>query len=90
MYAYIMSHRTQITLTDEQYERLLEESNRTRLPIAELVRRALDQSYRPASHSEFVAALDKVFGIWSDREETPEEYVDRLRPGLGNRFSEIS
>jgi len=90
MYAYIMSHRTQVTLTDEQYERLLDESARSGLGIAELVRRALDERYGPATHDEFVEALDRVFGIWADREETPEQYVDRLRPGLGRRLSKIS
>ncbi|MBX3071715.1 MAG: ribbon-helix-helix domain-containing protein [Thermomicrobiales bacterium] len=86
-----MSHRTQITLTDDQYERLLTESERTGLSIAELVRRSIDDLYPSRrSHSEFVAALNATFGIWSDREETAEEYVDRLRPGLGERLAKVS
>jgi hypothetical protein len=35
-----MAHHTQITLADEQYERLGEESRRSGLGLAELVRRA--------------------------------------------------
>lgn len=33
MYGYIMSHRTQIILADEQYERLREESRRSGLSL---------------------------------------------------------
>lgn len=37
-----MSHRTQITLTDEQYRRLKRESKRTGVSLAELIRRRLE------------------------------------------------
>jgi hypothetical protein len=40
-----MSHRLQITVSDEQYEYLDEEADRSSLSIAELVRRALDTTY---------------------------------------------
>jgi hypothetical protein len=43
-----MSRRTHITLTDRQHNLLLEESGRSGLPMAELVRRAVDGTYRPA------------------------------------------
>ena len=49
MYTYIMSRRTQITFKDRQHRLLLEESVRTGLPMAELVRRAVDSVYRPAT-----------------------------------------
>lgn len=42
-----MSRRTQITLTDQQHELLLEESVRSSISMAELVRRAIDATYRP-------------------------------------------
>lgn len=85
-----MSHRTQITLTDKQYERLLTESERSGLSIAELVRRALDESIPQSTHDEFILSLDKVFGIWADRELDPIAYVKRFRPGLGKKFAEMS
>ena len=44
-----MSRRTQITLKDRQHRLLLEESVRTGLSMAELVRRAVDSVYRPAA-----------------------------------------
>jgi len=42
-----MSRKTQITLTDRQHCFLRDESDRTGLSMAELVRRAVDQAYRP-------------------------------------------
>ena len=42
-----MSRKTQITLTDRQHQLLLEESVRSSVSIAELVRRAIDATYRP-------------------------------------------
>ena len=79
MYSYIiMSHRTQITLTDEQYARLIEESNRSGVALAELVRRAIDQFYgRKAQREEFSRALDASFGIWRDHDFTTEQYLER-------------
>jgi hypothetical protein len=47
VYTYIMSRRTQITFKDRQHRFLLEESVRTGLSMAELVRRAIDDVYRP-------------------------------------------
>jgi hypothetical protein len=42
-----MSRKTQITLTDGQHRLLLEESVRSSVSMAELVRRAIDTVYRP-------------------------------------------
>jgi hypothetical protein len=42
-----MSRRTQITLTDRQHRLLFEESIRSSVSMAELVRRAIDTVYRP-------------------------------------------
>jgi hypothetical protein len=42
-----MSRKTQITLTDRQHRLLLEESIRSSVSMAELVRRAIDATYRP-------------------------------------------
>jgi hypothetical protein len=45
--AIIMSRKTQITLTDGQHQLLVEESVRSSVSMAELVRRAIDATYRP-------------------------------------------
>ncbi len=79
-----MSHRTQITLTDAQYDALKRESERTGLGLAELARRALTASYRVPSDD--VTALEASFGAWNAREEDGANYVERLRPGLGHRL----
>jgi hypothetical protein len=42
-----MSQKLQITLSDRQYDFLVDESERTGLSMAELLRRAMDLVYRP-------------------------------------------
>ena len=80
-----MSHRTQITLTDEQYERLCSEAHRTGLTLAELVRRAVERSYGGPLAEDMQQGLDESFGAWKDRDFDGEEYVDRVRRGVGRR-----
>ncbi len=82
-----MSHRTQITLEDEQYERLRAESARTGLGLAELVRRALDETYGTSTTQERELRLDAAFGTWMELEMDGAEYVASLRPGLGGRLA---
>jgi len=83
-----MSHRTQITLTDQQYERLLNESDRTGLGLAELVRRALTRCYGDVTSNERARALRESAGTWSDRDADGEAYVERLRRGMARRLAE--
>jgi hypothetical protein len=80
-----MSHRTQITLEDEQYARLLAEGARSGLGLAELVRRAVDVVYPSAASIEIkLAALDAGFGAWAEDDgEDRAAYLEALRPGLG-------
>ncbi|HVL52602.1 MAG TPA: CopG family transcriptional regulator [Actinomycetota bacterium] len=82
-----MSHRTQITLTDEQYDRLRHESARSGLGLAELVRRALDRSYGTATDRELLDALGQSFGSWTERHTDGAEYVDGLRRGMAQRLT---
>lgn len=83
-----MSHRTQITLTDDQYERLRTESERTGVGLAELIRRAVDRSYGTAKHATVVQALDDSFGSWTDRNYDGEGYVEGLRRGMARRLAD--
>ena len=83
-----MSHRTQITLTDQQYERLREESRRSGLGLAELVRRALDRSYGTSDGPAMRRALDASFASWGDRNFDGASYVDELRRGMSRRLAE--
>lgn len=81
-----MSHRTQITLTDEQYALLCDESRRTGVGLAELVRRAVDRSYGQPTIEERLQALHDSFGAWQDRDFDGEQYVERLRRGMAHRL----
>lgn len=91
MYAYIiMSHRTQITLTDEQYERLLARSRRSGLGLAELVRQAVDGMYGDATPGQQLSDLEAGFGAWGDgdHDEDGQAYVQALRPGMAKRLAD--
>jgi hypothetical protein len=48
-----MSRKTQLTLSDGQHDFLVTESYRTGLSMAELVRRAIDATYRPQVRPRF-------------------------------------
>jgi hypothetical protein len=78
-------HRTQITLTDTQYQRLRDESARTGRSLAELTRRALDERYGSISTRERLRLLDVAFGGWRRLEEGGEQFVERLRTGAEPR-----
>ena len=80
----MVSHRAQVTLTDEQYSRLREEARRTGLSFAELLRRAVDGSYEePPTTEDRLQALERSFGAWKGRDFDGKEYVERLRRGVG-------
>jgi hypothetical protein len=82
-----MSHRTQITLNDEQYERLLQESRRSGLALAELVRRAIDHSYGSMRAADLIRSLDDSFGSWVNRSFDGQAYVEELRRGMARRLA---
>jgi hypothetical protein len=58
-----MSRRTQITLTDRQHALLLDEAHVSGLSLAELVRRAVDATYRPNQRPR-VAGVEVSVGVW--------------------------
>jgi metal-responsive CopG/Arc/MetJ family transcriptional regulator len=81
MYMYIVE-RTQIYLTKREtaaLDQAVRETGRTR---SDLIREAIEQTYLSASDSDSVReALDATAGLWSDRKESGETYVERMRPG---------
>lgn len=81
MYHDGMPRRTQITLTEEQYARMLALSEETGVSMSELIRRALDRTY--AARGE--AALEESFGAWRGRSLDGEAYVDGMRRGMAER-----
>jgi hypothetical protein len=82
-----MSHRTQVTLADEQYARLQREGERTGLGLAELVRRAVDRTYGSAEPDDTLRALDESFRSWSDRDYDGGGYVERFRRRIARRLA---
>jgi hypothetical protein len=70
-----MSQRTQIIFTTRQHALLLDEARRTGLPMAELVRRAVDRTYRP-SFRPAVRGLEISLGLW----RRPDAAVAGRRP----------
>ncbi len=82
-----MSHRTQITLTDSQYMRLKQESDRTGVGLAELVRQALVVAYGDPACVDSAQVLEATFGAWRDSEIDGKAYVERVRPGMPHRLA---
>jgi hypothetical protein len=60
-----VSHRTHITLTDAQYAFLRGEAARTGLSVAELMRRAVDHTFRPDARRR-VRGFEIGFGVWGE------------------------
>ncbi len=86
MDTYIMSHRTQITLSDDQYEWLTAESQRSGVALAALIRRAVDRTYGGPSRAEARRALTASAGAWKHRSFDGESYVEELRRGMASRL----
>lgn len=81
MYTYIVE-RTQIYLSREQAAALDREAKRTGTTRSHLIREAIDARYGPDRDAERVReALHATAGLWSDRPENGEAYVERLRSG---------
>ena len=64
-----------MTLTDRQHAFLMNESGRSGLSMAELVRRAIDATYRPATKPR-VPGWELSVGMW----RRPDEALLGRRP----------
>jgi ribbon-helix-helix CopG family protein len=71
-----MRMRTQVLLEPEQYAYLVGEAARTGLSRSELVRRALDETYRPEARLR-VGGFDIGFGLW----RAPDAAITGRRAG---------
>ena len=83
--------RTQIYLSDAQWRDLSRAARTEGTSVAELIRRAVDATYRTARLSPAaVEAWDALSGIWAGRDDIPdaEAYVRRLRED--NRLERIA
>lgn len=82
MYTYIME-RTQIYLGKAQAAALDREARRTGTTRSHLIREAIEARYGTgrADRDRVRHALEATAGLWSDRDETGVEYVERMRSG---------
>lgn len=81
MYTYIVE-RTQIYLSKEQANALDREAKRTGTTRSHLIREAIEARYGSERSPEDVRKiLEATAGLWRDRTETGEEYVERVRSG---------
>jgi hypothetical protein len=72
-----MSVRLHVLVTERQHERLVAEANRTGLPVAELMRRAIDRVYRPEARPR-ASGFELSLGVW----RKPDAAVAGRRPGI--------
>jgi metal-responsive CopG/Arc/MetJ family transcriptional regulator len=78
---YIME-RTQIYLSRAQAAALDREARRTGTTRSHLIREAIEARYGADRDPERIErALGATAGLWKDRAETGEAYVERLRTG---------
>jgi hypothetical protein len=70
-----VSQRFHLLLTSRQHDLLTDESARTSLPMAELIRRAIDFTYRSGSRPT-VRGVELSVGIW----RRPDAAVAGRRP----------
>lgn len=89
MYTYIVE-RTQIYLSKAQAAALDNEARRTGTTRSHLIREAIEARYGNAGNDRdrIRQVLEATAGLWSDREETGTEYVDRMRSG--RRLQDVS
>ena len=81
--------RTQVYLGAEELELLDRAGRATGASRSELIRRAVRATFGRTQAEARVAALERARGIWSDRELTGSEYVDRVRGDLGERLARL-
>lgn len=88
MYTYIME-RTQIYLSRRETGALARRAKETGRTRSQLIREAIAAVYLTGSDaSAFAEALDDTAGLWADRTETGEAYVERVRAGRLARLHE--
>jgi hypothetical protein len=58
-----MGTRFQLTLEERQYRYLTAESERLSVPVAEMIRRAIDNTYSLANDRK-TSGMEVSFGIW--------------------------
>ena len=80
MYTYTVE-RTQIYLSKREKAALARAAEQTGRTRSQLIREAIEARYLTSQADDLVAVLKRTAGLWADRTETGEEYVERVRGG---------
>ena len=64
--------RTQVYLTEKERDALRNLSRQTGKKQSELIRQAVDDFIDKHQPKDFQAALERVWGIWKDRDDLPD------------------
>ncbi|MEO6349067.1 MAG: CopG family transcriptional regulator [Candidatus Limnocylindrales bacterium] len=73
--------RTQIYLTKRETAALAQVARETGRTRSQLIREAIEARYMTPRSERTLQVLDRTAGLWADRTETGEQYVDRIRTG---------
>lgn len=87
MYTYIVE-RTQIYLTKRETTALARVARETGRSRSQLIREAIEARYMTPRSERTLEVLERTAGLWADRTETGEQYVDRIRTGRLARLHE--
>ena len=85
----VVINRTQVYLGAEEDRLLTAAAQESGASRAELIRRAVRAAYGSAGPAERLAALRASAGVWADRDEDGEAYVERIRGDLNSRLSSL-
>jgi predicted DNA-binding protein len=80
MYTYIVE-RTQIYLSKAQASALDKAAKEQGTTRSHLIREAIDEKYKTNQGDDLEDVLLRTAGLWADRTESGEEYVERIRGG---------
>ena len=82
--------KTHVNLTESQKEQLQQMSEAWKVPVAQLIREAVDRFLQNTPFDSFEYALEQAFGLWKDHEiEDSREYVRQLRQGWEDRLERL-
>jgi hypothetical protein len=77
--------RTQIYLTEKERDELAKIATRSGRPMSEVIREAIDWFVASRSRGQRRAVLDRVAGMWKDREDLPDFRKIRASLDRGSR-----
>ncbi len=72
----LMAQRMHVMVSDRQYNFLVDERARSGLPMCELIRQAIDRTYRPHSRPK-LNGFEVMLRIW----RRPDAAIADRRPG---------